>query len=246
MIGIYEIICVSNGKRYIGQSLNIESRIKDHKRDLIQGIHRNPYLQSAFIKYGMTGFDFNVLHECQPNDLDEQEIKFIELYKTTIRSYGYNLMTGGSINTRHSEETRKKLSDIFKGRKHTAETIQKIRASLLGRPVSDFTRSKISHSLKNHSTTKETREKIGNALRGRSPSLETRKKLSASRLGKKRPPMSEEQKTKISKAHKGVKEKPRSEEWRKKISEHKKKYWKEWRANAAAIRGERPEELTAQ
>ena len=44
MTGIYSIINIVNNKRYIGQSINIEERVKRHFRELRKGIHHNHHL----------------------------------------------------------------------------------------------------------------------------------------------------------------------------------------------------------
>ena len=51
MIGIYKIENKVNGKVYIGQSIDIEKRWKNHISYLNKGIHRNKHLsQSYFIE----------------------------------------------------------------------------------------------------------------------------------------------------------------------------------------------------
>lgn len=47
MIGIYAIHNKINGKFYIGQSVNIQYRWKQHKNALKSNKHENKHLQSA-------------------------------------------------------------------------------------------------------------------------------------------------------------------------------------------------------
>ena len=49
--GIYLIKNNISKKEYIGQSINIEKRWKDHKKDLRNNIHKNQHLQNAYNKY---------------------------------------------------------------------------------------------------------------------------------------------------------------------------------------------------
>jgi len=42
--GIYEIKNTIDGKVYIGRSLDIAKRLKDHERALRKGYHRNKFL----------------------------------------------------------------------------------------------------------------------------------------------------------------------------------------------------------
>lgn len=47
MIGIYKITNLINNKIYIGQSKDVEHRIKDHISGLNHNKGHNPHLQSA-------------------------------------------------------------------------------------------------------------------------------------------------------------------------------------------------------
>lgn len=64
MIGIYEIRNKYNGKRYIGQSLDVIDRLRHHKSELRHNRHNNSYLQRSWHKYGEDNFEFAVLEEC--------------------------------------------------------------------------------------------------------------------------------------------------------------------------------------
>jgi predicted GIY-YIG superfamily endonuclease len=51
-IGIYCIHNTVNGKRYVGQSVNIHRRKSSHLWELKNGRHGNEHLQRAFTKHG--------------------------------------------------------------------------------------------------------------------------------------------------------------------------------------------------
>ena len=51
MIGIYKIENKVNGKVYIGQSVNIKKRWKQHKYELNSNNHVNKHLQASWNKY---------------------------------------------------------------------------------------------------------------------------------------------------------------------------------------------------
>lgn len=51
MTGIYVITNISNGKKYIGQSVDVEDRIAHHKSSLKHNRHENSYLQNSWNKY---------------------------------------------------------------------------------------------------------------------------------------------------------------------------------------------------
>ena len=111
MIGIYKIQNKVTDKVYIGKSVNIEKRWIQHRCHLNNNVHANDYLQKAWNKYGENGFNFSVLCECEESVLDEKEIYYINLYKATDRSYGYNLREGGDGGAM-SQETIEKLRGV--------------------------------------------------------------------------------------------------------------------------------------
>lgn len=89
MIGIYKITNQLNGKVYIGQSINIEQRWKQHKAET----RRTAPLYLAFDKYGIDNFDFSVIEECPIEELDDREIYWISYYDSYNK--GYNATLGG-------------------------------------------------------------------------------------------------------------------------------------------------------
>lgn len=112
MIGIYKIENLVNGKKYIGQSVDIKDRWKEHKQIAFRQteaakICEHYPLYCAFRKYGLENFDFSVIEECDEKELNEKEIYWIAYYKTFIQqsnSWGYNLTRGGDGNKRLPQE----------------------------------------------------------------------------------------------------------------------------------------------
>lgn len=62
--GIYRITCVPTGNHYIGSSIHIEERWRQHRTEMRGGYHSNPHLQRSWNKYGEPAFTFVVLEEC--------------------------------------------------------------------------------------------------------------------------------------------------------------------------------------
>ena len=97
MIGIYQIKNNLNGKIYIGQSVNIKNRWKDHRNRPFNKKSKqyDSYLYKAIRKDGIDNFEFSVLEECSKELLDEKEKKWILKTKSNNIFFGYNMTDGG-------------------------------------------------------------------------------------------------------------------------------------------------------
>lgn len=128
--GIYIIKNTINSKIYIGQSINLNSRISNHKYCLRKNIHRNNYLQNEYNKYKEKIFEFKILEYCSIDKLDEREVFWIKYFDSLNRQNGYNLESGGNKNKIISKETRNKKigkNNPMYGKKHKKEIIEFIR-----------------------------------------------------------------------------------------------------------------------
>lgn len=94
MTGIYKITCTSNNKVYIGQSVSIKRRWRDHLMALRKNGHYNPKLQRAYNKYGENSFTFEILELCPKEKLNEREKFYIQLFDS--QNKGFNCDQGGS------------------------------------------------------------------------------------------------------------------------------------------------------
>ena len=109
--GIYCIENIVNGKKYVGQSVDIYKRWRTHKSELKLHKHANDYLQRAWDKYGQNAFKFYILEICDILQLNDLEVKYISQFDTINAQNGYNLNIGGSGNQSPSEYTRQKMKD---------------------------------------------------------------------------------------------------------------------------------------
>lgn len=93
MIGIYKITNNINEKCYIGQSKDIEARWKKHISVYNNKTAPNYKLYRAMRKYGLASFRFEVIEECEPEELNSREIYWIQYYDSFLN--GYNMTLGG-------------------------------------------------------------------------------------------------------------------------------------------------------
>ena len=163
MIGIYKITNKLNGKVYIGQSIDIDTRWRQHIN-----AKDNYAIHNAIKKYGKENFKFEVLLECPANMLDVWERDMIALYDC-ISPNGYNLTEGGE-GYKCSEETRLKMSEAKKGKPSWNKGI----------PCSEEHKSKIGLANKGRKASIETKMKLSEAHKGIKQSEESKRKRSES------------------------------------------------------------------
>ena len=209
---VYKITNTVNGKAYIGISIHEPEKRRIRKHLSGKG---NRIIARAVKKYGRDAFTYEILEaDVFDEFLPDLEVAYIEKFNT-VAPHGYNLDSGGHHAT-PSEETRRKLSEINKGKRHSEETRRKISESNKGKtrpPRSDGHRRKLSEAKKGKTLSEEHRRKISEAGRGRTHTIEHRRKISEANKGK---TISSQTRRKLSEAHKGIKP---SAETRRKMSE---------------------------
>lgn len=160
MKGIYKITNIKTGNFYIGQSKDIDKRIKKHFWDSKKQkeTKHSKLFHDELNKYEKDDFVVEVLEECDDENLLSRERYYIDLLDPP-----YN-----SVKRSRDDDFKKRISEGTKKWWSTLpnETREKIiNNNLTGQPVG-------------HPVSKETREKISASLTGRKQSEDTRKKRS--------------------------------------------------------------------
>lgn len=131
--GVYCIRNKISGRVYVGSSLRLEHRRLTHFRLLRNGNHHCRHMQNSVNKHGIENFIFLVLEKC--GSLEEcrnRENHWIQQLRACDRRYGYNIRPDAVIPV-HSEETKRLISKIQKGRKLTEEWKSAISAANKGK-----------------------------------------------------------------------------------------------------------------
>ena len=178
---VYKTTNLINGKIYIGQS------VKNDPKYLGSG----DLIVAAIKKYGKNNFIKEILEECENiNELNEKERKYIASYNSTDKNIGYNIAIGGTngtmLNRKHSEITKKKMSECSMVFIFSDENKENISKANLGRVISDETKEKMSASqklMKHLPMSNEIKEKISESKKGKKASEETKQKMSIAHIG---------------------------------------------------------------
>lgn len=180
---VYKLISPS-GKVYIGQTWNLEERLKSYKKKSCKGQKK---LFNAILKYKFDSFEIEVLDYCYEQvELDDAEIYWIQYYDS-IKN-GYNLRSGGSRGL-HSEETKKiqsknnwlkngKCTEQY--RKNMSFACSGNKNGFYGKKHSKETKNKLSKHFTGCKMSKETKNKMSKSQTGRKHSDETIRKKSES------------------------------------------------------------------
>jgi group I intron endonuclease len=131
MKGIYKITNIYNNKCYIGESMNIERRWKEHKKSLQENKHHSYKLQKDYNQYGENAFIYEIILEAdsrlgsslQQLTLKVYEDKFITQYDSIDNGYNveytlFKMLIGEkgifseTINKKHIDMLKKVFKNI--------------------------------------------------------------------------------------------------------------------------------------
>jgi len=221
MIAIYGLFNPRDQRlRYIGKTNAPHRRLTEHCRSgaLTARIRKNYWIKSL-LRDGLQPL-LLVLCWVDQSDMDNVERAYI----AEARRLGYDLTNhapgGGGVvgrkrmpeeiagtasywrGRKHTEETKRKISEKIKGRKMHPDVRQAIRTAATGRVVSEETRKKLAEAQKGKKRDPEMMARIHAAVRGRKATPEQIEKSRASHLGLKASP---EHRAKIAAANTGRK-----------------------------------------
>lgn len=109
--GVYMIKNTINDKFYIGSSIHIGVRWKEHIKKLESNSHHSPYLQNAWNKYGGGCFEFSIVEYCDKDKTIEREQYYLD---TLNPHYNMSKKAHAPVGVIVSEETRRKMSNSSK------------------------------------------------------------------------------------------------------------------------------------
>lgn len=124
LTGIYKIESLIHSDRcYIGSAFFIDKRWQLHLTNLKANKHHSIILQNHFNKYGIEDLMFSIIEECDRNDLIKKEQYYID----SLKPY-FNVcqIVNSRLNLKHSESTKKKISQSHIGIKPNEDTRLKL------------------------------------------------------------------------------------------------------------------------
>lgn len=211
--GIYEIVNLVNGKRYVGSAVDVPQRWREHRTMLKCTRHHSRHLQASWNKHGGNVFEFRLILRCAADRLIVEEQAEFDRRKP---EYNICPTAGSTLGRPHGPETkakiaaskiglkmpprsdehRRKLSESQKGRVISPEHMAALQAARRAKVFDESDRRSRSEGMKKayaegrhrRDRPADYREKIAAGLRGKKLSPEHRAAVSAAMTGKTRGP----------------------------------------------------------
>lgn len=148
---VYAHINKINGKMYVGQT----GKLPEKRWDNGNGYKKCPYFWRAIQKHGWDNFYHEVIaSHLTKEEADNFEILLINKLSLRDKEYGYNLKEGGSYGS-IPEETKQKIREANTGKFHSDETRKRMSNIKIG--------NKNSFYGKHHSNTSKQKIKEANS-----------------------------------------------------------------------------------
>lgn len=178
--GIYKITSPSH-KVYIGQSIDIKKRFREYST---LSCKSQLSLFNSFKKHGVNKHKFEILQQCEREELNGLEKYYVDLFQCFNSKYGLNLRDGGGRESKMrpiTDEKRQNLSKSHigqiahnKGKKMSDEQYEKCKNTMFkkggigirtGVEVTEKTREKMRKAKLNISLSEEHKNKIGEGVK---------------------------------------------------------------------------------
>ena len=108
---VYKIVNTVTGDFYIGSSVNVMRRWREHRKPSTWKFKANSPLYQDMQEYGLDCFSFEILKEVKLENLRQEEQEFIELLKPT-----YNDRRAKGLDTERVKSTLREYSQSDKGK----------------------------------------------------------------------------------------------------------------------------------
>ena len=148
--GVYLISNNVNGKCYVGSTVHLDQRRREHFSRLANNKHINAHLQNAYNQYGREAFDFEILETIDIDDnIKDKLLKREQFWIDNLKpEYNVLLVAGSNLGYHHTEETKKKISESTTGVKKSEEHAKHIREGQSGRVLTEEHKAKLSEAAK--------------------------------------------------------------------------------------------------
>lgn len=174
---IYAIVNSVTRDMYVGSAVAVNRRWSSHRRDLAKQCHYNTRLQRAYDKYGKDVFDWEIVQFVDDKSkLIDREQFWINFFTP---AYNGRPVANSPLGTRHSAETRAKMSASAKKKVFTEEHKQNISNAKKGIcTTSEKQKKRLSELNKGKVFSAESRAKISATSTGRYHTDEAKQKIS--------------------------------------------------------------------
>ena len=175
---IYAIVNNVTRDMYVGSAVVVNRRWSAHRRDLVKHSHYNTRLQRAYDKYGADAFDWEIIQFVDnKSELIAREQFWMNFFAPV---YNGRPIANSPLGTKHSAETRAKMSAAAKKKVFTEDHKQNISKAKKGIcTTSDAQKKRLSDLGKGKIFSAEVRAKISATSIGRYHTDEAKQKISA-------------------------------------------------------------------